>query len=147
MYTYEQILHGLCSKSSNVIELSLFEPRCIRRRRSQPLTEESIPNTRTVIVIGLPMDVSENQLGEFFARFYPIENLEKHPSFSQRFPGKVHVIFKTSANALAFVEQSKRVPMKYINYPIVCQMLNNIKIKSVSSPPVNLSGKSIEVLL
>lgn len=156
IYNYEQILHALCSKSSDIIELSLFEPRCVRRR-SQPLTEESIQNTRTVIVTGLPMDLSTDQLIEFFHGFYPVEGLKRIPSFSQRFPGKIHVMFKTSSDALTFVEQSQRISIKYIDYhsshayPIVCQMLNNLptlpKAKPFSTRLANLSGKSIEVLI
>ena len=159
IYNYEQILRALCSKSSDIIELSLFEPRCVRRRyhRSQPLTEESIQDTRTVIVTGLPMDLSTDQLSDFFRGFYPVEGLKRIPSFSQRFPGKIHVMFKTSSDALAFVEKSKRIPIKYIDYPsshaypIVCQMLNNPltipKAKPFSTRLANLSGKSIEVLI
>ncbi|UJR13996.1 hypothetical protein I4U23_000996 [Adineta vaga] len=52
-YSYDKILHALQNTQSNEIELSTFEPRCIRRRY-QIFGNN---NTRTVIIHGLPHDV------------------------------------------------------------------------------------------
>jgi RNA recognition motif-containing protein len=130
-YNYDTILRALCSKQSNLIELSSFEPRCIRRR-CQPLTEHSIQDTENVVVItGLPLDVRYEELIEFFHRFYPIREITKIYSYSNRFQGKIHVIFNESQDALAFVQRSKLSSIIYANdqsfngYPLVCQMLND----------------------
>jgi RNA recognition motif-containing protein len=115
-----------------LIELSSFEPRCIRRR-CQPLTEHSIQDTQTVVVVtGLPLDVEYEELFEFFNRFYPIRDIIKIYSLSNRFQGKIHVIFNKSQDALAFVQRSKLSSIIYANdqssngYPLVCQTQQNI---------------------
>ncbi len=135
VYNYDTILNALRTKQSNLIELSSFEPRCIRRR-CQPLTEHSIQDTQTVVVVtGLPLDIQYEELIEFFNRFYPIRDITKVYSFSKRFQGKIHVIFNKSQDAFAFVQRSKLNTIRYINddhllpssngYPLVCQMLND----------------------
>ena len=131
-YNYDTILAALQTKQSNLIELSSFEPRCIRRRRCQPLTEHSIQ--AVVVVTGLPLDVRDEDLIEFFNRFYPIRDISRVYSFSKRFQGKIHVIFNKSQDALAFVQRSILNTIRYTDdhllpssngYPLVCQMLND----------------------
>lgn len=144
VYNYETILHALYSKASNIIELSAFEPRCVRRRQS--CAEASSQDTQTVVVTGLPVDSCTENLFEFFNRWYPVRDVRKIPSFSQRVPGKTHVIFETSSDARTFVQQS----IEYIDqhsfraYPLVCQMLNDrpnfLQGKSFSSRLANPSG-------
>jgi len=144
-YNYDTILYALSSKKSNIIELSSFEPRCIRR--CQPLTRDSIQNTQTVVITGLPDDVRYEELIEFFNRFYPVKDIIKIPSLSNRLTGKIHVIFNKSEDALAFVHQSKLTSIIYVNdnsYTIVCKLLNEkdfIKEKSFSNRLTNHSSR------
>jgi len=152
-YNYDRILHALYSKGSNVIELSSFEPRCIRRR-CQPLTGDSIQNNRTVIVTGLPHDIKCEELIGFFNRFYPIEEIKMFSS-SKRFNGEIHVIFNKSQDALAFVQQSKLTPINYGNdqsfngYTLVCKLLNDDLNKDLIKQEDQhsfIKGKRIETM-
>ncbi|CAF0999056.1 unnamed protein product [Rotaria sordida] len=157
-YNYDTILQALHSKYSNIIELSSFTPRCIRRR-CQPLTGDSIQDNRTVVVTGLPYDVRHEELIEFFNHFYPVKEIKMF-SLSNRFNGTIHIIFKESQDALKFVQQSKLMPILYVNnnlsqlskgYTIVCKMLidddiNNNFIKQNHQQNF-LKGKSFSTRL
>jgi len=116
-YTYEAILHALSIKSSSQFELSSFEPRCIR------------PRCQTVVVTGLPSTCQTKDCFEFFNRFYPIEEIIPIQSFSTRCQRIIHVKFKNSMNAIAFVQQSKQQPIRYLttNSIINCELLNEKK--------------------
>ncbi|CAF3625718.1 unnamed protein product [Rotaria sp. Silwood1] len=131
-YNYDTILQALNSKHSNIIELSSFTPRCIRRR-CQPLTGDSIQDNRTVIVTGLPYDARHEELIEFFNRFYPVKEIKMF-SLSNRFNGIIHIIFKKSQDAQEFVQRSKLIRILYVNdnslqsynnYTITCKMLTD----------------------
>jgi hypothetical protein len=137
IYNYDTILHALHSKRSNIIELSSFEPQCIRRR-CQSLKEDSIQNNQTVIINGLPREVKYEELIEFFNRFYPVYEIKMFSSFN-RFNGKIHVIFQKAQDALAFVQQSKLTSVVYVNddllqlchgYTLICKMLDDSNEKN-----------------
>ena len=136
-YKYETILNALRSKRSNILELNLCEPACIRRRR-QPFPTPSVeqnPNLhQTVVVNGLPRDAKQEELLEFFNRFYPIEQIKMLPSSqtSHSFSGKIHLIFQHSEDAAAFSQRSESTAIIYLNdyvlqlcngYTLVCRML------------------------
>lgn len=161
-YKYDTILNALFAKRSNIIELNLCEPACIRRRR-QPITQPSLEENpylyRTVVVSGLPRDTKHEDLLEFFTRFYPVYKIRmlsssKSPNY---FSGKVHVIFDKSQDALAFVRKSESVSIIYINdyvlqlcngYTLVCKMLSdcddkdeNDLVKQKSQQRIQNDGK------
>ena len=136
-YKYDTILNALRSKRSNIIELNLCEPVCIRRRR-QPLSEPSIeqnPNLhQTIVVNGLPRDAKHEELMEFFNRFYPVYKIKMLSSSrtTSSFSGKIHVTFEKCQDALAFVQRSEDISIIYVNdyvlqlcngYTLVCKML------------------------
>jgi hypothetical protein len=136
-YKYDTILNALRSKRSNVIELNLCEPICVRRRR-QPLKEPSIEQNpyldKTVVVNGLPRDVKLEELLEFFNRFYSVYKIKMLPSSrtTKTFSGKIHLIFDKCQDALAFVQRSEIVSIIYVNdyvlqlcngFTLVCKML------------------------
>jgi hypothetical protein len=136
-FKYDTILNALRSKRSNIIELNLCEPVCLRRRR-EPLTEPTIEQNpdlyRTVVVSGLPRDVKHEELMEFFNRFDPIYKIKMLPSSRalNSFSGKIHVVFEKCQDALAFVHKSELVSIIYVNdyvlqlcngYTLVCKML------------------------
>ena len=154
-YNYETILNALTSKPSNLIELSSFQPRCIRRRRCQPFSGDRAQDDggNVVLVSGLPFDVRKEDLIEFFNRFYPVKNVMNVDSFSRRFPGKIQVIFNKSQDAVAFVQQSKLSPIRYIHSdpPLVCQMFNappkSVQRKSFSTRLNNHSGEALETAI
>jgi hypothetical protein len=86
------------------------------------------------VVNGLPRDVKQEELMEFFNRFYPVYQIKMLPSLraNQSFSGKIHLIFEKSEDALAFVQRSELVSIIYVNdyvlqlcngYTLVCQML------------------------
>ncbi|CAF1144863.1 unnamed protein product [Adineta steineri] len=131
-YSYDKILKALHSKQSNTIELSSFEPRCIRRRY-QILIDDSIQDNRTVIVTGLPRNIKCEELIEFFNRFYPIQEIKMFSS-TNKFNGKIHVIFNKLSDALAFVQRSTLSSIIYVNddvlqtcngYTLTCKLLND----------------------
>jgi hypothetical protein len=136
-YKYDTIFNALRSKRSNIIELNLCEPVCIRRRR-QPLKGPSIeqnPNLyQTVVVSGLPRDAKHEELIEFFNRFYPVYKIKMLQSSrtTNSFSGKIHLIFEKCQDALTFVQRSECTSIIYINdyvlqlcngYTLVCKML------------------------
>ncbi|UJR33189.1 hypothetical protein I4U23_020644 [Adineta vaga] len=136
-YKYDTILNALRSKRSNIIELDLCEPVCLRRRR-QPLIEPTIEQNpylhQTVVVNGLPRDAQYNDLIEFFNRFYPVRKIKMLLSTrtTNSFSGKIHVIFEKPQDALTFVQRSEIVSIIYVNeyvlqlcngYTLVCKML------------------------
>lgn len=136
-YKYETIVNALHSKRSNIIELNFSEPLHIRRRR-EPLYDCSIEENpyfdRTVVVSGLPRDAKQDELMEFFNRFYPIDHLRMLVSSraSHSFTGKIHLIFERTEHARAFVQRSESMTIIYANdyvlqlcngYTLVCRML------------------------
>lgn len=136
-YKYETVLNALQSKKSNLIEIEFSPPVSIRRRR-QPLKEQTMTDNpylyQTVVVNGLPRDAKHNELVEFFNRFYPILNIKMltSPRTNQTFSGKVHVIFRNTQDAQAFVQKSELQTLIYVNeyvlqlcngYTLVCRML------------------------
>ncbi|CAF1417535.1 unnamed protein product [Rotaria magnacalcarata] len=133
-YNYDTIVSALSSKQSNLVELSSFQPRCIRRR-CQPLTGDSIQDNRTVVVVvsGLPYDARHGELIEFFNRFHPVKEVKMF-SLSNRFNGTIHLIFEATQGAIAFVSQSKLIPIIYVTnnqhklydgHTLVCNILND----------------------
>ncbi|CAM4747020.1 unnamed protein product [Rotaria magnacalcarata] len=133
-YNYDTIVSALSSKQSNLVELSSFQPRCIRRR-CQPLTGDSIQDNRTVVVVvsGLPYDARHGELIEFFNRFHPVKEIKMF-SLSNRFNGTIHLIFEATQGAIAFVSQSKLIPIIYVTnnqhklydgHTLVCNILND----------------------
>lgn len=129
-YNYDKILKALSSIKSNQIELSSFEPRCIRLR-CQLSTGENIQGSRTVVVTGLPYGVQHDDLVEVFNRFYPIQEIRMLSLFN-RFSGEIHIIFHKRQDALDFVQQSKQNPAMHTNnnlhqlcheYGLDCKML------------------------
>lgn len=136
-YKYETIVNALHSKRSNIIELNLSEPLYIRRRR-QPIEQLSIEQNpylyQTVVVSGLPRDAKQNELFEFFNRFYPVNDIRMlfAARTNQSFIGKIHLIFQRSDHAQLFVQRTEFNPIIYVNdyvlqlcngYTLVCQML------------------------
>ncbi|CAF0972743.1 unnamed protein product [Adineta ricciae] len=130
-YSYDKILRALETKRSSQLELSTFEPRCVRYRC------ETCPNgnSRTVIIHGLPRDVRYDDLIEFFNRFYPIDE----------------VIFTNPAHASAFVHRSMVLSIIYDqDYQLSCELSgdNNdgrkdfMKGKSFSTRLSNQSSQS-----
>ncbi|CAF1489545.1 unnamed protein product [Adineta steineri] len=136
-YKYDTILNAINSKRSNIIELNLCEPICIRRRR-QPLIESTFEQNpylyQTVVVNGLPRDVKHEELMEFFNRFYPVYKIKMLSSTrtTNSFSGKIHVIFEKSQDAFTFVQRSEFTSIIYVNdyvlqlcngYTLVCKLL------------------------
>ncbi|CAF1052400.1 unnamed protein product [Adineta ricciae] len=136
-YKYDTILNALRSKRSNVIEVDLCEPVCLRRRR-RPLIESSMERNpylhQTVVVSGLPRDAKQEDLMEFFNRFYRVHRIRMLMSTrtGKSFSGKAHVIFEKSQNARAFVQRSETGTIIYVNdyllqlcngYTLICKML------------------------
>ena len=89
---------------------------------------------RTVVVNGLPRDVTHDELMGFFCCFYPIERIKMLSSTcrSDGFSGKIHVTFVNEQDAARFVQQSDSTPLIYANdgllqichgYTLVCQVL------------------------
>lgn len=131
-YGYDTILAALTSNHSNKIELSPFEPRCIRRR-SQTLIRDGIQDNQTIIVMGLPLDAKYEELIEFFNRFYPVTDINMFP-YSNAYDGTVFLVFKRPQDVLTFVSQSKLEPIVYVRnslygprdrYTLVCKLLND----------------------
>ncbi|CAF3650282.1 unnamed protein product [Rotaria socialis] len=157
-YNYDTIVSVLSSKQSNLVELSSFQPRCIRRR-CQPLTGDSIQDNRMVVVVsGLPYDARHGELIEFFNRFHPVKEIKMF-SLSNRFNGTIHLIFEATQDAISFVSQSKLIPIIYVTnnlhklydgHTLVCNILNdevnNGDIKK--NIPLNfIKGKSFSTRL
>ena len=144
MYKYDTIVNALCSKQSNIIELNLCEPVCIRRRRSsltQPSVDKNPDSYRTVVINGLPRDAKHEELIEFFNRFHPVYkiNMLSTSGTISSFSGKIHVIFEKSQDALAFVRKSQLTSIIYVNddllqvcngYILVCKMLVDCDAKN-----------------
>ncbi|CAF1522899.1 unnamed protein product [Adineta ricciae] len=117
-YSYDKILRALETTRSNQLELSAFEPRCVRRR-CEP---GSNGNSRTVIIHGLPRDVRYDDLIEFFNRFYSIDEIKLFPSVN-KFHESIQVIFTQPAHALAFVHRSKISSIVYDqDYQLSCEL-------------------------
>ena len=74
-YSYDTILHALYVAPSNIIQLSTFDPRCIRRR-CPSVTKDSIQDNRANISTDLPYNFSNKQTDQ--------HNFIKGKSFSTR---------------------------------------------------------------
>ena len=140
-YPFETITEALQTHPSSWIELSPSAPFCVRRRSS------SDSNSRTVLVQGLPVDVTYHEIHEFFQSYSPVDRLIMLPS-PKSFDGRVQVIFERLDDALTFVEQSKIEPVLYMKnhfsrfyttHRLTCQMFNDIPKKEIRQSTVTPS--------
>jgi len=145
-FSLGNVVEVLRSSPCRSFELSSFEPICVRRRQFGR-------SSQTVRVDGLPTDVTENELFEFFQSFYPVERLEMFPSM-EKFQGIVQLTFKSTEHAQQFVAQAKNQPMIYMKnhhsrfftkHRLTCQIVEETRQKMMT--PSFFAGKSFSTRL
>ena len=131
--TYQTVLDASTNMRSELIECSLFEPRCVRRRRQPFRAIHSQTNDRTVLVAGLPLDAKYEDLFKYFQGFFPVDELTMLSS-AQRYNGTVQIVFRDAQDTRLFMEQSRSNPIVYETSPfsrlktshrLTCQMLEH----------------------
>lgn len=142
-FSLANVVEVLRSSPCRSFELSSFEPICVRRR-------QFVRSSQTVRVDGLPTDVTENELFEFFQSFYPVERLEMFPS-TEKFEGIVQLTFNSTEHAQKFLAQAKNQPMIYMKnhqsrffteHHLTCQNVEETRQKMMT--PSYFAGKILK---
>ncbi|CAF2634829.1 unnamed protein product [Rotaria sp. Silwood2] len=123
---FKTIINALKKSFSGLLQLNETENK-IRRHPDRPLPnsqaelELSLQN-RTVYVKGFPKteDVTLDKLLQFFEKYGATDNIQMKKQFkTKEFNGSVFVIFPNEDKAREFVENSKKIPIKYDDQSIL----------------------------
>lgn len=148
-YSYETVVEVLRSLPSPSFEMSPFQPICLRRR-----PHSSRRGSRTVLINGLPIDSTQNELFEFFQTYYPLDQLQLLPS-AENFDGTVQLTFQLDGDAEQFVENANNEQIVYMKnhssrffteHRLKCRLLSSCPSRERRTPSF-FAGKSFSTRL